>query len=244
MAHIEGMGLSGSAICVTGANASVSTSYEDLYALSQAIDQETLFATPAAVDVASSSANDDAAGTGALTIKVVGLDANKALVEETLTLDGQTKVVGTQTFSRVIGAYVATAGSGLVNAGDIYIVKTTTGGVFTAGVPATLTSGVGKILAGEGRTRNGWFSAPRGVTYRVAQLFMSAQTQAATFAVYTRSVNHIWELIATFVVAAGSTDSWMPMTAVGLQGEGDIIVRAKSATGTADCSCVLELVRV
>jgi len=84
--------------------------------------------------VSSSNANDTAAGTGARTVYVAGLDANHNEIEEIVTLNGQTAVLTTQSFLHINNAYVATAGSGLSAAGDIYFGD----GVVTAGVPATV----------------------------------------------------------------------------------------------------------
>lgn len=240
----KAQGMGGSTLVVSGSNSVVGTGYEDLYELSQTIDQETLFATPAALDYSSSAAADASASTGAKTLTVVGLDADKALVTEAVTMNGQTKVVGTQTFSRVIGAFVATVGTGLTNAGDIYIVKTGTGGVYTGGVPATLTSGVGKILIGEGRTRNGWTSIPRGSVYQIKQLTVSARAQASTFALYLRDTDKSWMLMATLEVPAGGSVVWTPVVPIGATSEMDVIVRVKSAGASGICSCQLELQKV
>lgn len=91
---------------------------------------------PAALQlkVSSSSVNDTAAGTGARTVFVGGLDANHNEISEIVTLNGQTAVLTTQSFLHINNAYVATAGSGLSAAGDIYFGD----GVVTLGVPATV----------------------------------------------------------------------------------------------------------
>lgn len=84
--------------------------------------------------VSSSSADDTAVGTGARTVYVGGLDANHNEISEVVTLNGQTAVLTTQSFLHINSAYVATAGSSLSAAGDIYFGD----GVVTAGVPATV----------------------------------------------------------------------------------------------------------
>src|SRR5210317_1698251 len=60
------------------------------------------------VYVYGADAQDSAAGTGALTVTVQGLDANYNAIEETLTVDG---AVSTKSFLRVFRAFVASAGS-------------------------------------------------------------------------------------------------------------------------------------
>lgn len=84
--------------------------------------------------VSSSSANDTSDGTGARTVLVEGLDSSYNEISETVTLNGQTAVTTTASFIRVNSMTVTTTGSGLGNAGVIYI---GTGDV-TTGVPATI----------------------------------------------------------------------------------------------------------
>lgn len=132
------------------------------------------------LDISSSSAADAAAGTGARTIDVYGLDKDFILLKETVTLNGQTKVTTVGSFRRVFEIVVATAGTGNANAGDIYIVKAGTGGTYTAGVPGTLTSAVIKGLAGDNYGLSGLWTAPRGTTYTLAALALSARAQSGT----------------------------------------------------------------
>jgi len=84
--------------------------------------------------VSSSSTDDTSNGTGARTVFLEGLDASYEEISETITLNGQTEVLTTQSFLHINNAYVATAGSGLSAAGDIYFGT----GTVTAGVPATV----------------------------------------------------------------------------------------------------------
>ena len=74
----------------------------------------------AALEVVSASANDAAAGTGARTVKVEGLDASYVPFSETIILNGVTPVPLVNTSAVAINrTTVLTAGSGLVNAGKI-----------------------------------------------------------------------------------------------------------------------------
>lgn len=80
------------------------------------------------IQVLSSSANDTAAGSGARTIRVTGLDANYNVQNETLTLNGTTPVTSTNTFIRVHTAQITTSGSSntAFNAGTITVRQSTT----------------------------------------------------------------------------------------------------------------------
>lgn len=93
------------------------------------------FPTAAATTaVVSSSASDTAAGTGARTITVRGVDANYAEVIETVTLNGTTPVNLSAQLLRVNTLEVASAGSGRVNAGTIDI---SIGGTKVSEVPTS-----------------------------------------------------------------------------------------------------------
>ena len=117
--------------------------------------------------VSSSDANDTAAGTGARTVFVAGLDANYNEISEIVTLNGQTAVLTTQSFLHINNAYVATAGSGLSAAGDIYFGD----GVVTAGVPATVYD---LIKFDYNQRITGSYTIPAGYTGYVSQGLFSA----------------------------------------------------------------------
>ena len=105
-------------------------------------------------------------------------------VTETVTLTGQTKLTGSVLFRRVFESVVQTAGSGLANAGDIYVVKTGTGGTYTNGVPGTLTGGAVKVLAGQNFGLSGIWTCPAGYSYTLSGLALSARGQAGTVYLY------------------------------------------------------------
>ena len=72
--------------------------------------------------IISNDADDNGTGTtGALTIKVQGLDTNYDAIEEDFTLNGQTAVTGNKEFLRVYRAFVTSAGSSEYNEGVITI---------------------------------------------------------------------------------------------------------------------------
>ena len=75
--------------------------------------------------VSGADAQDGAAGTGARTVTVQGLDADYNAIEETLTVDG---AVSTQSFLRVYRAFVVSAGSLQTNKGDVLVSTGASGG--------------------------------------------------------------------------------------------------------------------
>jgi len=138
--------------------------------------------------VSSTNANDTAAGTGARTVVVQGVDANYNEVTETVTLNGQTAVTMSASLLRVNYAYVATAGSGNSAAGDIYIGT----GTVTAGVPATTYD---IIKVDYNTTTTGSYTIPAGYTAYISQgLFSTGQPSGTTQVqgrLLTRGTNNI-----------------------------------------------------
>lgn len=132
-----------------GRNPDVDTGTEDIWAVGG------LFVPPTAARVhavVSASANDTAAGTGARTLSINGLDANYADQTETITMNGVTPVNTAKSYIIIHRAYVATAGSGAVNAGNITAV---------AAVDGTTSF---RIVATKGQTQLGFYLVPAGYT--------------------------------------------------------------------------------
>src|SRR5210317_907931 len=102
-----------------GFNSSVDTTLATVW------DQGGLYSylgSASALYISSSSANDTAAGTGARTVTVSGLDNNFDQKVETVTLNGQSGVeLNGSTWFRVNRIVVNTAGSGGANAGVLYV---------------------------------------------------------------------------------------------------------------------------
>jgi hypothetical protein len=117
--------------------------------------------------VSSSSTDDTSNGTGARTVFLEGLDASYEEISETITLNGQTEVLTTQSFLHINNAYVATAGSGLSAAGDIYFGT----GTVTAGVPATVYD---LIKFDYNQRITGSYTIPAGFTGYLSQGLFSA----------------------------------------------------------------------
>lgn len=189
--------------------------------------------------------------TGARKLIIFGIDGNYALQQETVSLAGQTVVTTSKTFLRVFGATCTEAGSGLVNAGDIHIVKTGTGGSYTTGVPGTLTSAICKILAGYGVSENGLFTVPAGKIARLKGLLLTARAQACTFQLLTQELggttNNSLHVDFPVEVAVNST-SYVSAADIGMVHEWkektDIRMRvlAAGASGIASGMMLLEVV--
>lgn len=103
-------------VILKGRNAAISNTAETVWNPGATYAQLT-----SAVDfeVVSGSANDTSAGTGARTVEVDLIDGNYAASTVTVTLNGATPVAISGTYLACNAIRIATAGSGLVNAGNI-----------------------------------------------------------------------------------------------------------------------------
>lgn len=188
------------AVVVFGYNSDIDTAVETVWPYGG------LLSFPAAalqMKVSSSNANDTAAGTGARTVYIAGLDASHNEISETVTLNGQTAVLTTNSYLHINEAYVVSAGSLNGAAGDIYIGT----GVVTAGVPAT----VYDIIAYDYNKRiTGSYTVPAGYTAYLEQgLFSSGSSAGGTSVtgrLMTRGTNDIRLTSAIVTLNNGSAD--------------------------------------
>src|SRR4030042_325677 len=174
----------GPVVRLWGRNLAVHTTIENLSEVSN-LQTFSSYGAAAKLQVSSSSADDDGApvGTGALTVRIIGLNSSYVLTSEDVILNGLTAVETVATFLRVFAAYVLTAGTGLTNAGDIYIYKTGTS--ITSGVPDALTTTWVKIPVGANGATSGMFTVPAGKNYEVRGGTFSARAQITDFYLYS-----------------------------------------------------------
>lgn len=129
--------------------------------------------TPSIMTVSSSSASDTSAGVGARTVYILGINSTGGEVSEVVTLNGQTAVNTTHTYTEIQTCSVLTAGSTEHNVGNISIGT----GTVTAGVPANI---YGHILATENKSLIGHYTVPAGYTGFLIAGGMSSGTEGGT----------------------------------------------------------------
>jgi len=188
-----------------------------------------IYAYPSAatvMKVSSSSTNDTAAGTGARTILVQGLDGDYNEAEEIVTLNGQTAVNTTTSFLRVNRAYVLTAGSGGTAAGNIYVGV----GTVTTGVPATIYA---QITLGENQTLMGLWTVPAGYTgyfdhFNVATGTTNANQYVAIRAIQ-RNFGGVFRTMIKQTIGAGGVADFVLKYPIEVQEKTDLEMRASSS---------------
>lgn len=172
----------------------------------------------------STDANDTAAGSGARTVQIFGLDENFQQASEIITLSGLTPAVSTGLFSRVHSANVQSSGSSnaAYNAGTLTVSHSTT----TANVFLT-------ILPGRNQSNAAVFTIPsekRGIVTRIAVEVDRANTSSVDGVLWTREFGKSPRLRRPFT--ASNTSSWQekPYGGLTLPAQTDLSLRVTSCT--------------
>lgn len=92
--------------------------------------------TASTLSIVSDDVADDSAGTGAQSVFITGIDANRDIQTELVTMDGTTPVVTTTTWLGINRMVIYVAGSSAYNVGNI-TATAVTGGAVQAKIPAT-----------------------------------------------------------------------------------------------------------
>jgi len=222
---------------ISGISGSVGTSYTTVWS------QNTVYAylsAAAAIGISSSSANDTSAGTGARTVTIYGLDANYNLINETVTLNGQTAVNTVNSYLRVFHLAVVTAGSGGAAAGTIYAGT----GVVTSGVPAVI---YGVYTAGNGSTSAIW-TVPAGYTAYItsysAGYGITTANAFGTIAILVRPFGSVFDTTSQLRVSNGS-QGWVAFQyPIAVEEKSDIEIRALSSTAGAGVVAEFQIVYI
>jgi hypothetical protein len=128
-------------------------------------------ASPVIMTVSSSSASDTSAGVGARTVYILGINSTGGEVSEIVTLNGQTAVNTTHTYTEIQSCQVMSVGSTGHNVGNISIGT----GTISSGVPANI---YGHILATENKSLIGHYTVPSGYTGYLISGSMSSGTES------------------------------------------------------------------
>jgi len=217
-----------------GINGDVGTSVETVWA------QGGTYVYPASATVmkiSSSSADDAAAGTGARTISIAGLDASYNEISETVILNGQTEVNTVNSYLRIFRMFVVTAGSGATAAGTIYAGT----GTVTSGVPATV---YGMIAFNANQTQMAFWTVPAGYTLYLMGVFYSSGNSTANawsnFQLIQRPLGGVFRQQSSTRMP-GSGDFVLDLhTPIAFPEKTDIEIRAVASAGASNVSAEFE----
>lgn len=176
------------------------------------------------LEAVSSSAADTAAGTGARTILVNGLDLNYVEQSETVILNGLSAVALTKSYLRINSSFITSAGSGKVNSGSISI-RDTGAGTTRAIIPL-----------GYGATRQSVYTVPAGHTLTELSLFASINRSGggavryATVAIYIGSPLGFYRLPLEFSVSSNTPYRHDGNPGIVIQEKSDFAIRCTNVT--------------
>jgi len=176
---------------IFGYHSSVSTNVQSIGPTTTAAQEMYPYLTEAKhLKISSSSANDTAEGTGTQEIYFYGVDANYALVEERVELNGQTPVTSVNTYLRLFWAKDYRCGSNGGAVGDIYLASEDETS-YTDGVPQTSSLILGKIPVGQGAYNGPRYTVPAGYILVLDELAfnLSGLNKSAQFFARARTYN-------------------------------------------------------
>ena len=195
------------------------------------------------LSIASTSANDTSAGTGARTLFIIGLDTNGLEIFEFLTMNGQTEVDTALQYTRMNEFFVATSGSNNSNVGTIFVSDDTD--TFTAGVPQNRVYDIMDVGHSLSKTGNYSFGSPASTTFILQRIIINTdatESKPVTIRLYRTfkqldSGGNTELLVGTFYLANlflgdFSIDRFT-------QGNDEIRVTAQTNTGTVSVSVKL-----
>lgn len=190
---------------------------------------------PTTFTISSSDANDTAAGSGARTGHVVGLDANWDEVEVPFVLNGQTGVTLATDLIRIGKIWIDTAGASGFNEGDVYIGT----GAITVGVPAVV---YGKVDIDHNISSTATYSVPAGYTaYVVNSSFGSDSVKEYRIRFLFRPFEGLFYLIHHLHTRESIPD--FPIAGAYVMPEkSDLEIRAKVETGTSRAHAQYDIV--
>lgn len=219
-----------------GENEDVQSTAETVWAYSGA---HTFPTTAATIDVVSSLTTDAAAGAGARTLYIEGLNTNWETASEVVTLNGTTTVTTTGTYNRVQRAFVTTVGTyGGSNLGNITL--TMTGGTVQAYIPI-----------GFGQTAQVIYTVPAGWTAFVKQIRLASETGKSTDFHYKIRLNADNQTTIAPVRVFGHTHGVAGVVVLDLDHapvllpeKTDVWIEADQATGTASVSAAVDFLLI
>lgn len=144
--------------------------------------------------VSSSDVDDDTAGTGALTVEILGLNANYVEVMETIGLGGQDPVTTDSSYLRIFRAIIKTAGGSGWNEGTIYVGT----GAVVAGVPTNVFTSIEPF---NNQTLQAFYTIPAGKTGYITKWYMTiGNGKELTSFLVVRPLGEVFQVKQEFIL--------------------------------------------
>lgn len=225
-----------SMVSISGHDAMLSTTRTTVHPTGETmnIDQSSIHATPDTVKIASTSGNDDVAGTGVLTIMLIGLDAAGDPQSEVITMTGQTEVTSSLTYSAVLNILCLSWGSTTWNEGNLWVGS----GTFTAGIPAV------RFMSADirsNRSMTAYYVVPAGHQLYLRQIILTIASSNKDIEFFIESsTNGInWITQAIFGLESGAAFTARSITAPGIAAGTAIRVEALALSSGSDTTVII-----
>lgn len=211
-------------------------------------DQSTLYsylASATILQISSSDVDDTAAGPGARTVMIFGLDADYNEIDEAVILDGRTQVPTEKKYLRIFRMHVMTTGATGYNEGDIYAGT----GSPTAGVPPNKFAKIvydTTFSRGENQTLMSLYTVPAGKTAYLMRFWFN-ENSAKSFEtwIYTRdnAIGSPFQVKLRTMLLDGIVDQNLSVP-LKFTEKTDIEMRAAVAAPPADISAGFDLILI
>ncbi len=185
--------------------------------------------------ISSSDVDDTAAGAGARTVAISGLDTNYDEINETITLNGRTAVNSVNSYLRIFRGRVLTAGATESNEGTIYVGT----GAVVAGVPANVYA---TITVGHNQSLMAFWTVPNAHTAYMTHFYASTGVANKTTEIllYIRPLNEVFQVQRRYHIIAGVVDRTFTLP-LGIVAKSDIEVRGTAAGGGGAISASFDM---
>lgn len=202
-----------------GASDVISTSYVDIWPNASTLSY---LSSAERMNIVSTSGNDDLGSSGAITMTIFGLDGNYDEINETVTLDGTTNVLTTNSYLRVSRLIVRTAGTTGSNEGVI---------TATAETAATVQA---YIIIGSNQTLQTQYTMPNNKYLNISNIEFTIQKgDQAQVRLLARPLGEVFQVKRSYNFYQLSTDFILtaPLT---FAPKTDITIRAIKITGAGN----------
>lgn len=203
----------------------VGTTPEDIWNGGGLYTGQPVHSAPAeTIEVFSSDAADAAAGTGARTVRVIGLDENWDEQEEDFTLNGVTPVVSITLWRRAFRAFVLTAGSSGENEG-----------IITARHTTTIANVFMNLPIAQNQTTIAAYTVPNSKTFELKRIKNqigrdNGSSGACDYSLRVREEGGVYRAIRYETITTNFADSYTLEGAIVLPARTDILVRCESVS--------------
>ncbi len=212
----------------TGFNSTITNTPEDIWTVG---GQQVYLDAAETMDIVSTDANDNSAGSGLQTLQIFGLDGNFDEVDEEIIMNGTTIVTTANSYIRVHDLRGVTAGASDFNEGDITATATVDGSIQN------------EMLAGGNASQSLQYTIPNGKRGALTTLtFSDAAGDAMIFSLFSRNEGGLFTIQNVEQIVGGAFEyTFDPYPGVFGKTDIRIIANQSAGGGSTTSSAILQL---